>query len=164
MKLSIMIGLSALGLAMAMAPVGSAAAVEYQQGASGSCNGALPVFDQALRFRPVGVKNTGSSNAFISCSSMNLYTNGSTIFGAFIANNTGADVDVSCTLVSGRASFSPQYFPKTQTYAAGSFGFMIWNSATDNGGVDFSDSQNLSCVLPPGIDLQYTAMVVNTNL
>ncbi len=164
MKLAISLGLSALALAMTIAPVNTAAAEEYQQNASGSCSSALPIFDQSLRFRPVGVKNVGTDNAFVSCSALNLTTNGVTIYGAFLQNTTDGDLDISCTFVDGSAFFGTLYFPKTQTYAAGQGGFMIWNSATDNGGTDFTRWANLSCVLQPGVDLQYTAVVTTAPL
>lgn len=159
MKLSISLGLSVLVLAVAMAVPHDVVAAEYQQNASGTCNGALPVFDQSLRFRPLAVANQGSTTAFVSCTALNLFSNPVSTFGAHIHNPTGAPVDVSCTFVTGRDSFDKFSFPKTQNFAAGANGFIIWNAVADNGGVNFEDLSSLSCNLPAGVELEYIANV-----
>jgi hypothetical protein len=150
--------LSAASVALLAVAAPAAQAVEYQQNASGTCNGALPIFEQSLRFRPLALANTGSSNAFVSCTSENLFNNPVTLYGARIHNTTGAAVNVSCTLVTGRDNFAKTSIPKTQAFAAGANAFIIWNT-TDNGGENYEDLPNLSCNLPAGVELEYVANV-----
>ncbi len=159
MKTSIFAGLATVAMALTAMPVLTADAVEYQQNASGTCNGALPVFDQALRFRPLAVANTATTTAFISCTHMNLQGNPVTIYGARIHNTTAATASISCSFVSGRDAFVKITKPKTQSFAANGNTFIIWTSAADNGGVDFEDLSNLSCNLPAGFELEYLANV-----
>ncbi len=162
MKTSIFAGLATVAMALTAMPVQTAGAAEYHQNASGTCNGALPVFDQALRFRPLAVANTATTTAFISCSHMNLFGNPVTIYGARLNNTTAATASVSCSFVSGRDSFVKITKPKTQSFAAGTNNFILWTASADNGGVDFEDLSNLSCNLPAGFELEYLA-IVSTN-
>lgn len=159
MKTSIFLGLATVATALTAMPVLTADAVEYQQNASGTCSGALPAFDQSLRFRPLAIVNVATTNAFVSCTHENAFGNPVTVYGARIHNPTGASVNVSCTFVTGRDSFTKFSFPKTQTFAAGAGGFILWTAAADNGGVNFQDLSNLSCNLPAGVELEYLANV-----
>lgn len=159
MKTSILAGLATVAMALTAMPVQTANAAEYHQNASGGCNGALPVFDQALRFRPLAVANTATSTAFISCSQMDLFDNDITIFGARIHNTTAAAASISCSFVSGRDNFVKITKPKTQSFAAGANAFIIWSATADNAGVNFEDLSNLSCNMPAGFELEYLADV-----
>jgi hypothetical protein len=155
--------MKAAAMSLAVAAVAALAApqamaVEYQQNASGTCNGALPIFEQSLRFRPLALANTGDSFAFVSCTNEAEYQTEHSIYGARIHNPTSAAVDVSCTLVSGRDSFDKVSIPKTQNFAANGGGFIIWSTA-DNGGANYFDLVNLSCNLPAGVELEYVARV-----
>jgi len=159
MKTSIFAGLATVAMALTAMPVLTADAAEYHQNASGVCNGALPVFDQALRFRPLAVANTATSTAFISCSHMNLIGNPVTIYGAFINNTTAATASVSCSFVSGRDSFVKVTKPKTQSFTAGSNNYIVWQASADNGGVDFQDLSNPSRNRPAGFELEFMAFI-----
>lgn len=152
---------TALAAAMLFAP-SDAAAQQYIQNASGICQGALPVFDTNLRNRPLAVSNEGTSNAFVSCAMHDRYGNASSLFGAWIHNNTAAAVDVSCTLISGNAVDGPTYFPKTQAYAAGTGAYILWSTA-DNGGANFGSQGNFSCNLPPGVELRLVTNLSTSN-
>jgi hypothetical protein len=164
MKSAIYLGLSMLTAAMALAPVQQAQAFEYQQNAAGQCVGALPAYQSNLRFSPYAVTNNGTTGAFVTCSSMNSTTNSVSIYGVFISNPTGADVDVSCTFAPGANQFRETTIPRTQTYPAGGAGFMVWNAATDNGGVNWERWANVSCILPPGLSMDFTATVTSGEL
>lgn len=139
-----------------MAPT-DARAQEFQQNASGTCQGALPVYDTNLRNRPMGIINVGITGAYVSCSVYSEYAQDHTIAAVQIANPTGADVDVSCTIVTGRSSFDHTFYPLTQTFVAGSNGFMVQflDPLVDLG----TDLINASCLLPPGVELSYMAVV-----
>lgn len=152
------LSIAALVLATAafMTP-GTSNAQEFQQNASGVCQGALPVYDTLLRNRPLGIMNVGSTASYVSCSFMSGFGIPHDIVGIQIANPTAADVDVSCTIVTGRSSFDHTYYPVTLTYPAGAFGFLIQflDPAVDPG----TDLINASCLLPPGVELSYMAVV-----
>lgn len=157
--------ITALVLATAafMAPTGAQAATVVQNGA-GACQGALPVYATNLRARPLGLNNEGTSAAYASCSHnvIDFYGVTNTFNGVGLSNRGGADVDVSCVLVSGNIDFAPAtYFPKTITVPTGNTLVVLsWDPALDNGGVNFPNTMNYSCLLPPGIDIQ--AIFTNT--
>lgn len=166
MKSAVYLGLSALAFGMALAPVQQAQAQqsEYQQNAPGQCVGALPAYQANLRFSPYAVTNNGTASSFVTCAAIGLFPVGVDLYGVYITNPTGASVDVSCTFASGQNGFRDPAIPKTQTYPAGSAGFMIWDAVADNGGVQFSHLSNLSCILPPGLSLDFTANVASAPL
>jgi hypothetical protein len=41
---------------------------------------------------------------------------------------------------------------------------MVWSAASDNGGVNWERWANVSCILPPGLSIDYTATVTSGNL
>lgn len=119
------------------------------------CQGSLPSFEGALRKRPLGIVNEGTSNAFVSCA-LRAPLDGELITGIFVLfqNRTGSAQAVSCTLVDGLAQpfpgYTPVYLPKTTGIAANSPAVESW-TADDN-------SQpyvipNLNCALPPGVEI-----------
>ena len=159
MKSSIHAGLTTLVVAMAVMPMADVSAAEYQQNATGACQGSLPAFDTNIRKRPLAVRNEGTGSSFVSCSVMNLYGNGVTTAGVYVKNAGATPATISCTMVSGRQSFSPFYFPKSAEFGAGLGGFLIWDAAADNGGDNFQDLINFSCVLLPQTDIEFTAIL-----
>lgn len=120
------------------------------------CQGALPNFEGSLRKRPLGVNNEGASTAFVSCSTH--VDDGEEIISVNVLfhNRNEGTAQVSCTMVSGLAQPFPQgtpvYLPKTFEIAAGQPYVASWQKDTDNGGTPFYTA-NLSCALPPGIEI-----------
>ena len=151
-----------LGLAVAAAVASlSASAVPnpltegIQQNASGTCNGALPFFDQQLRFRPLAVKNEGTTNAFVTCTQLNKLSNDVEQAIVYLHNTGTATVTVNCTLVDGRDSFGNQAYPKSVQLFAGAQGMITWNNGDTFFGANFRDLINFSCNLPIATELEF---------
>lgn len=142
---------------LTMAGDASAQATNVQN-AAGACQGALPVYATLLRNRPLAISNEGHSSSYVTCSPMTLDFYGTTnnFNGLVVANTTAADIDLSCTLVAGNIDFEPAtYYPKTLTVpTGGAISVFFWDPVADNGGVNFANTSNYSCLLPPGIDIQ----------
>jgi len=122
---------------------------------SSYCQAALPVFEGAIRKRPLAVQNEGSTNAFITCSmTRNYQTSSVTRFQMYAQTLSGAVTNLSCTFVAGYATGAIQSVVKTVALPAnGSQGSLTWEAADFTGGV-FPDTQyNLSCNLLPGVGL-----------
>jgi len=159
MKSSIHAGLTTLVVAMAVIPMADVSAEQYQQNATGVCQGNLPASDTNIRKRPTAVRNEGTGNSFVNCSTMNLFDNEVTTAGIYVNNAGATPATISCTMVNGRQSFAPAFFPKSAEFPAGTSGFIIWTAAGDNGGVNFQDLINFSCLLLPQTDIEFTAIV-----
>jgi hypothetical protein len=151
---------STLALACAMSPAQAATQQRsFVQNATGACQSALPVFDGNIRKRPLAVQNEGTAAAFVSCSLMD--TSGgvggaSSVTSVFMYadNNTGAAVDLTCTLVDGYSGGTNVFLPKTLTLPANSKAHpFLWTAAADNGGANFNWTTNLTCQLPVGTGL-----------
>lgn len=156
MKLPVYLGFSVLGLAFAMAPVSTASAsVQYLHGSTAACVGALPAYQTSLRFSPYALINNGTANTFVTCSGTNLLSNPIEIVAVWFTNNTGASVDIDCTLATGVNAIRDTTVPKTQTYANGASGYLLWNYTTDNAGVTWNYVPAVSCILPPGVSLDF---------
>lgn len=157
---------SILGLALvaglAWLPASDANAAYYLQNATGTCNGALPAFEQSLRFRPLAVANEGTTNAFVTCTQLNRFANDVNIVLAYVQNPTTDPKTISCTLVTGRDSYAKSSYPKSITLAAGEFNAIVW-TASDNNGAPFLDLSNLSCNLPDGAELEIVGIETTPN-
>ncbi len=130
----------------------------FVQNATGACQSALPVYDGQIRKRPLALQNEGTASAYVSCSFMSTVDGigGSrSIGGVFLYadNNTGSDVDMTCTLVDGISGSAPIYIPKTITMSANSRGNTFYWLVNDNGGERFYVTVNASCNLPVGVGL-----------
>src|SRR5690606_26295860 len=75
---------------------------ETQVNASGACKSALPVLDGNIRSRPLGVRNEGTSHAFVSCSLPAEHGSRISLAGIFVTNSGSETVTVNCTMVNGR--------------------------------------------------------------
>lgn len=151
------IAMLAVATAALMTPTDAAATVA--QNGAGACQGALPVYATNLRARPLGVNNEGTSGAYVSCSlhTIDLYQADNDINGVMLSNRGGADANVDCVMVSSGSDVGTAvYFPKSITVPAGATNVELsWNPATDNGGANFPNTINYSCLLPPGIDVNF---------
>lgn len=150
----------------------SHAAEEFMQnttGATGVCQGALPVFETNLRKRPLGVNNEGTSSAFVSCAftttrdqlDTTLDNEIVTYFGAFFTNNNAADVEVTCVGIRGLAGEQDNVF-ESQSVTVLANGVP---GTADTGYIFFGpgegdplDYQNvsMSCELPAGVSINDT--------
>jgi hypothetical protein len=137
-----------------MAPI-DVRAQTVVQNASGVCQGALPVYATNLRNRPLGIKNEGASGAYVSCSVGSIFEQTHAFVRIQIANLTGAAVDVSCTIITGRSSFDHTYYPVSLTFPARRNGIII--QFLDRIVDPATDLINASCLLPPGVELSYIA-------
>ena len=157
MKTSIL-GLAVVAVVASLAS-GNAQAIRYDQNGSGTCNGALPFFDQNLRFRPLAVANIGSTNAFVTCTQASRETSPASATEArvYLHNTSSTSATVSCIYRPGEevGAASPTAFPKNLVLAAGQTGFIIWTSAADNAGNSFERPANFSCNLPVGFELEF---------
>lgn len=148
-----------------MTPSAQAVSVTEGQNASGTCQGALPVFDTQLRKRPLALNNEGTDPAFVSCSLWATNYGQTTVvtgaIAAYFSNNTNTGSSVTCTFVDGvRVVGGVGFFTKTIAVPSNSFASIVWNSATDNGGVPYGAFSNLSCLLPPGTEISFIFRVI----
>lgn len=124
-----------------------------------NCQAALPVFDTAIRKRPLGYQNEGTSPTFVTCGLMgaNAAAPLITLAGLFLRNNTDADIAVDCTFVDAGDGFNtPLYVPRSVTLPASSSSSLIAWDVSDNGGSAFV-YPSISCALPPGTGITATA-------
>lgn len=152
------LAMAAGGIAMAVLPA-MAVQRSYNINATGACNGALPSFEGALRKRPTAIANEGTAPAFVSCSvlSDSLNTEGNQLVGIGFNNHGATEVTFSCTLVDGYASpwgsgGGPSYYPMQITIGGHGSQAVLWY-AVDEGVAHFTTSANLSCNLPPGVEI-----------
>ena len=150
--------LLALLVSTAMAPVEAVTRSTFEN-AVGSCNGALPGFEGALRKRPLAIANEGTSNAIVSCTLAidQTQSEGNAIVGVVLINRSAQLVAVSCTFVDGSAPevpgpIPPTYYVENIALAAGEGNSLLWQAA-DHGLTTFSVLGSTSCSLPPGVEI-----------
>lgn len=129
--------------------------------ATGACSGSLPLFEGVLRKRPTGISNDGSSSVFISCSMVGDEVNSGAHYVLANFANRGTDsATVQCTFVDGvvpeLGAFPAAYYSKAMTLGAGEAGLMSW---IPEWGETFSPLPNLSCILPPGSEINLVGYV-----
>lgn len=150
--------IAAIVVAAAALAVPADAGATIVQNAAGACAGARSNYTASLRFRPTGVNNEGTADAFVSCSmnTSDYYQSANDVNGVVLSNRGTVDKTVSCTLAAGSFENQPSLlFPKAITVPVGvPYVILSWDPDIDNAGMLFSNSINYSCVLPPGIDLQ----------
>lgn len=106
---------------------------DYTINATGNCNGALPSYEGALRKRPLAINNEGSAVAFVSCSLPGSFFDDGNLYLAVGLENTGsAPASVTCTFVDGLAPAfdTPQYYTQTVVVPANGAEIMSWEPAT----------------------------------
>lgn len=123
------------------------------QTATGVCNGSLPSYEGALRKRPLGIANEGTSSAFISCATAgNELGLANDAAGLYFTNNGAAPATVNCTFVDGVKFYSSQYRPKSVTLNPGQYAPIIWFPA-EYQLTTFSRWANFNCTLPAGVEI-----------
>ena len=130
----------------------------FVQNATGACQSALPVFDGQIRKRPLALQNEGTASAFVSCSFMGTdrgIGGPRSVNAVYLSadNNTASDVSLTCTLVDGYSGGSNTFIPKTITMLPNSkVNTFLWQPS-DNGGLNYAYTVNVSCNLPVGTGL-----------
>lgn len=150
-------GLTALvaGSALAMPSADAATTRAHYVTATAACAGPLPSYDSSLRKSPLGVRNVGTEDVFVSCSfpaDFNSDATGVDSFLEVLVHNFGAvgeEMAIECTSTMGNRyqGYIQEAAPFTQI-------------ADNDGYVEFPydkvgswGSHNFSCILPPGYEL-----------
>ncbi|MFP7722487.1 hypothetical protein [Lysobacter sp. A3-1-A15] len=141
----------------AMAVAGNAATEEHYYytreravSATGMCKAATYDAGRSLRYRPIGIFNSGSSAVDISCALRSEFVDDYQVSASFY-NYNATPVTVTCAVLSGsRDSGSPAYVRNTSvSVPAGSSasvsGYAGWFNPTD--------FASLSCRLPGGVEM-----------
>jgi hypothetical protein len=152
-KVTLLAATAALCLA-AIAPADAATVSRtfYQNGGS-ACTGALPTYEGALRKRPKAIANEGTTGAFITCSAITNDLNSAkpAVAFAYFTNRGASATSVSCTFVNGDEFYGSTATPQTLPLASGQFLPMFFVPPS---GPEFDRfTINLSCSLPPGVEL-----------
>lgn len=157
MNFNLILG-AALALAVAPALAGTNSyPSQYQQNAAGVCQAALPG-SSSVRARPLGLQNEGTGTVFVTCSppyddEAAEQPNAGGLY-VFLTNNSGTNISVTCTLVSGTL-FGGEYVAKSVTVFANQYASMQWVPSEFAGNPATIYAPNLSCGLPPGIAVSY---------
>jgi len=146
--------------AAAMTHAPQARALASVSTAVGSCLGNVQASEMQLRKRPLGIRNEGTSGAFVSCATQWGYRPGASPSTYVTATNLSTTaVDFTCTLVDGyplpyQVPNTIRYHPKTISLAPGSTARLAWvPSDYYFSGTSFTNYENFSCYLPPGIEI-----------
>jgi hypothetical protein len=136
------------------------------QGASGVCQAASSEYEANLRARPLGLSNSGTTTAFVTCAIQGSDPTGQR--GAYqvqvnISNNGTTSRIVTCTLVvvfrkPGETVNRTVYSPRSANITPGGGTFISWvptDLTGTTGGPEISKS-GISCKLPGKTTLQYT--------
>jgi hypothetical protein len=131
--------------------------------ATDNCNGALPGYEGALRKRPLGILNEGTTNAFVSCGvSINESHNaGINTAAIFLINRGTATQAVTCTFIEGLppefgainpALPPPTYRPKAVAVLPGQLVPVQWTPGEFEL-EQFSLYGAFNCNLPPKMEI-----------
>ena len=131
------------------------------------CQSALPVFDTLIRKRPLAVQNEGTGPAFITCGfefDAGQATNFAPLMvDTYFSNNTDADIEITCTGVTGWAGGDNEYVAFSTTIPAvdpeEGDGNIFWEDADFEGGGMETSLIAISCNLPAGVGINDTYIV-----
>lgn len=158
-------GLAVLTVAVASAySLPSSAAIELHGNASNPaarCQGALPVFEMAIRKRPLAVVNEGTNDAFVTCGfeydAVDAEDNAPILLDTYFSNRTAAPVTVTCTAVTGFDTGVNEFVSlTTQSIAPGAQGNLFWEAADFPDDGLLSGLVSISCNLPAGTAINDT--------
>ena len=147
--------------ALASGPAQGATALRhFVSHPAGTCQGALPAFETAIRKRPLAVKNEGTTPAFVTCSFTSqgqdggMSTRNPTRVAVYF-RNSGAPVTLSCTGVSGYegTASTAQYVVKSMPLGGG-IPSLVWSAADFGEAAYFPNGLfSISCALAPGVSI-----------
>lgn len=156
-------GIAALTLAVASTySAQSIAALEIKGSASNPtarCQGALPVFETAIRKRPLAIENEGTAATFVTCSfEASTYdsTSGILMLDTYFSNKSATDANVTCTAVTGYNGGTNEYVSLTTAVPANSTGANPFWLDEDFEGFMPDGLVSISCNLPPGVGVNDT--------
>lgn len=138
------------------------------------CQGALPVFETAIRKRPLAIQNEGSEPAFVTCAfnntGLSFGTTGVTAVMVYAQNLNSTARSMACTFVNSSASEAPGpalYLTKTVQVSPGDQSATeIAFAASELPGallVFPGDTVGVSCNLLPGMGVTGTVLLNNAN-
>ena len=138
-------------------PTEALAVASYSVNGAGNCSGALPSFEGSLRKRPTAIANEGKAVAFVTCSLPGDLSVGNLTFQIAFLNRNDSPVSVACTFVDGYAApfvngNGPTFYVRETQLGAQNGGDLTWGSE-DEGLSLFSPNANVSCALPPGVEI-----------
>lgn len=139
--------------------------VVYEQPAVGNCEAPLPVYDAHLRKRPGGILNEGTTSIYVTCGMVDDPL--ADIIGVWVTftNRKSVRQTVKCTLVTGQPYATSQFYSMQASVdpapmiIAQPMVFVASEFHTD--GAPFQSPQALSCVLPPGMEMNTNAVQGN---
>lgn len=128
------------------------------------CQSALPVFDTLIRKRPLAVQNEGSTPSFITCGfefdAGEAVDYAPLMVDTYFSNNTTADVELTCSGVTGFAGGVNEYVAFTVVVPAEpetpEDGNIFWEDADFEGGGMLTSLFAMSCNLPAGVGINDT--------
>lgn len=149
---SAMLGVLALSAAFISSNAGAATFRAHIIAATANCAGPLPVSDSNLRKNPLGVRNEGTANVFVSCSTAadfygDIGTDG--FNQLLIVDTTGSAVPVNCTSVNGNRYEGFVSVAGVQNTLDETYSYIELDPDKH---VSFG-SYNFSCILPPGFEM-----------
>jgi hypothetical protein len=157
--------IATLTLAIAGAYSAGAIAQEAEFHASSSqavarCQSSLPVFDTAIRKRPLAVQNEGDGNSFVTCGFE--FDGGEAedfaidMAELYVHNNNEEAIDVTCTAVTGWQGGDTEYVSLTHTVPAGDQEAFFWGRDDFPGDGLATGLVGVSCNLPAGTGINDT--------
>lgn len=124
--------------------------------ATGYCQGVLPAADSQIRKRPLALRNEGTATAFVSCSIPVNFAGPNFVIDVHVVNRSAVPATVNCTLVDGVVAeigeTDPGYYPLSVNLVPGGGGLLQWWAPDFDLGT-FTSAANLSCALPPGVEI-----------
>jgi hypothetical protein len=119
--------------------------------ATAACAGPIPSSDDALRRSPLGIRNQGTKDVFISCSLPGDYVTGQgAAISVVVENFSAAESSVKCTLITGNRLDGFESFANNETLRAGTAFEIGWIFAVK---FNVISAYNVSCILPPGVEI-----------
>lgn len=144
----------AIGVALTC---GNAEAATYRAhyiSATAVCSGPLPIYDNQLKRRSLGILNQGTSSVFISCSVPSDFegdlTNASNVVNVYFQSFGGSGA-INCTLNAGLRGNSGSVAGSADI-AVDSMIAVGWNNINK---MDTWGAYNFSCILPPNVEMSF---------
>jgi hypothetical protein len=154
-KMALPVALCAGAIAGGLAPghADAATARGHYISATAVCSGPLPVYDNQLKRRPLGILNQGTTSVFISCSVPSEYDGDITSADNFIRiyfRSFGAGGNIACTLNAGNRVDGSGSVALTTPIAAGGDSDIYFGSINK---VNPWGSYNFSCSVPADVEM-----------
>lgn len=118
------------------------------------CSGPLPVYDNQLKRRPLGILNEGTTSVFISCSLPSsfvgdLSSSSNFVFVGFRSFGTTGG-NIACTLNAGDRLSGSGSVAQSAAITAGGDTYVYFNPIDKTNAYG---AYNFSCAVPPGVEI-----------